>query len=245
MPARPRNVRTWPPRLSASAATSLKMSLAAMPAALRPCASVAPTATAAAFFAHPASSTPDGVVGHLAHDAGALEQSAQRCASRSECEAHTSPAPLRGHLARVRGAADASDPVRPEHGLERERRRRRRPAARGPSRGRRSRRRRDALALELGERLARPFDGTARKTGRRDGTGPSRPPKRAHLELPRQGDARQIVLVLAALRQLLGLLGGPAQERRAHAGAHEEQRHGCAERPRSYHRCAHGGTVSV
>ena len=73
MPPRPTNVRALPPESSARASTSRKMSAAAMPAAFRPCAWVAPTATAAAFFATPASSTPHRVVGHLAHHARALE----------------------------------------------------------------------------------------------------------------------------------------------------------------------------
>ena len=76
---------------------------------------------------------------------------------------------------------------------------------------------------------ARPFDGTARNTQVRAMELVLATAERSHLQLSRQRDAGQVALVLAALGQLLRLLGGPAQERRAHAGAHEEQRHGCTE----------------
>ena len=64
-----------------------------MPAAFSPCASVAPTATAAAFFAHPASSTPTGSSETSQTTPARWKTPAQRWASASECEAQTRPAP--------------------------------------------------------------------------------------------------------------------------------------------------------
>ena len=64
-----------------------------MPAALRPWLWVAPTATAAAFFATPASSTPTGSSETSHTTPERWNTSATRWASGSECEAHTSPAP--------------------------------------------------------------------------------------------------------------------------------------------------------
>src|SRR6185436_6416743 len=87
VPARPTNVRAWPPLDEDSASTSRKMSAAAMPAALRPWAWVAPTATAAAFFATPASSTPTGS-SDTSHTTPALwNVSATRWARASERDA--------------------------------------------------------------------------------------------------------------------------------------------------------------
>ena len=64
-----------------------------MPAALRPCAWVAPTATAAAFLATPASSTPTGSSDTSQTTPARWNASATRWASDSERDAHTSPAP--------------------------------------------------------------------------------------------------------------------------------------------------------
>ena len=64
-----------------------------MPAAFSPCAWVAPTATAAAFFATPASSTPTGSSDTSQTTPARWKASATRCASASEREAQTSPAP--------------------------------------------------------------------------------------------------------------------------------------------------------
>src|SRR5215212_9005330 len=93
VPERPTKVLARPPLARASANTSRKMSAAAMPAAFSPWAWVAPTATAAAFFATPASSTPTGSseTSHTTPDA--WNTSATRCASSSECDAHTRPPP--------------------------------------------------------------------------------------------------------------------------------------------------------
>ena len=93
MPARPTNVRAWPPLDADSDSTSRKMSAAAMPAAFSPCAWVAPTATAAAFFATPASSTPTGSSDTSHTTPARWNASATRWASASEREAHTRPAP--------------------------------------------------------------------------------------------------------------------------------------------------------
>ncbi len=93
MPARPTNVRAWPPLSAASDSTSRKMSAAAIPAAFRPCACVAPTATAATFFAIPASSTPTGSSETSHTTPERWNVSATRWARASEREAQTSPAP--------------------------------------------------------------------------------------------------------------------------------------------------------
>ena len=69
------------------------MSAAAIPAALSPCACVAPTATAAAFLATPASSTPTGSSETSQTTPERWNASATPCASASEREAQTSPAP--------------------------------------------------------------------------------------------------------------------------------------------------------
>ena len=69
------------------------MSAAAMPAALSPCAWVAPTATAAAFLATPASSTPTGSSETSQTTPARWKASATPWASASERDAQTSPAP--------------------------------------------------------------------------------------------------------------------------------------------------------
>ncbi len=93
MPARPTNVVGCPPRSAASASTSVKMSAAAIPAALSPCDSVAPAASAAAFLAHPASSTPTGS-GDTSHTRPARWKTrATRSATSGERDAATRPAP--------------------------------------------------------------------------------------------------------------------------------------------------------
>ena len=69
------------------------MSAAAIPAAFRPSGSVAPAASAAAFFAQPASSTPTGSSDGWQTTPAWWKTSATRSASDGECDAHTSPAP--------------------------------------------------------------------------------------------------------------------------------------------------------
>ena len=93
MPLRPTKVRALPPEPSASDSTSRKMSAAAMPAAFRPWAWVAPTATAAAFLATPASSAPTGSSETSHTTPERWKTSATRWASASDRDAHTSPAP--------------------------------------------------------------------------------------------------------------------------------------------------------
>ena len=84
---------------------------AAAPAAFRPCASVAPAASAAAFLAAPASSTPIGSLDCLADDARADEDLGQRAGELLAPRRRDEPRALADHLARVRGAADARHAV--------------------------------------------------------------------------------------------------------------------------------------
>ena len=242
MPPRPTNVRAWPPESSARASTSRKMSAAAIPAALRPCAWVAPTATAAAFFATPASSSPTGSSDTSHTTPERWNTSATRWASGSECEAHTSPAPGLHHLARVRGAADAGGALGAEGALQRHRRRHPVRAAPAPSPGRPPRRVSVTPRRPIWSSASPiPFDGTARNTrSGRSNWSPSRP-ERAHLQPLRQRDPGQVVRVLARGGQQLGLLGGAAQQRGAHARAIEQQRHGGAEGAGA----DHGGAAGV
>ena len=202
-----------------------------MPAALRPCAWVAPTATAAAFFATPASSTPTGSSDTSHTTPARWNASATRWASASERDAQTRPAPRLDHLQRVRRAAHAGHPLGPERRLEQ----------RG---GRRAVRRHEPLGkrhdpgavrhaepLELLDGLADPLGGN----GEQDQVGAAElvgvGAEGADPEVARKLDARQVALVLARTRQLLGLLGRAAQQRRANAGPLEQHGDGGAEGP--------------
>ena len=92
-PARPIIDSGRAPRASAKRQTSAKMWPAAAPAALSPCASVAPDASAAAFFAAPASSTPSGSFDSSQTTPARMNVRAISRASSSFSEAATSPAP--------------------------------------------------------------------------------------------------------------------------------------------------------
>ena len=81
------------PPASAQRHTSAKMWPAAAPAAFRPCASVAPQASAAAFLAAPASSTPIGSFDSSHTTPARMNTPPARLASDSSVEAATSPAP--------------------------------------------------------------------------------------------------------------------------------------------------------
>ncbi len=228
-PARPTNVEARAPRPRASASTSVKMSAAAMPAAFRPCDSVAPAASAAAFFALPASSTPTGSL-EASHTTRALaEDLGHPLGQRGRVGRAHEPGPALDHLARVRRAAHARDALGPERGLEGERRRR--PVGRHEALRERhdARPRRNALAHDLLERLAQP----GRRHGHEDQVGAVEllldAAEHPDLQPLRQGDALEVALVLTRLVQLARLLLGAAQQRRAHAGAHEHDRDSRAE----------------
>ena len=120
VPARPTNVRACPPLCRASASTSRKMSAAAMPAAFRPCAWVAPDRHGRGVLRHAGELHPHRVVGDLAHHPGALEASRPRGA-RAPPSARRTPARRRTPPSRARARGR---PRRPPA------RRRRRPRAR-------------------------------------------------------------------------------------------------------------------
>ena len=186
------------PSSSARASTSRKMSAAAMPAAFRPCAWVAPTATAAAFFATPGQLDADRIVGHLAHHAGALEHLGHPVGERLRVRGADQPRPGLDHLARVRGAADARDPLGTEGALERHR-------------GRRAVRRHEPLGQRDHAGACRsrpgasisssaspiPFEGTARNTRSARSELVVARAERPHLQPLRQRHAGQVVRVLA------------------------------------------------
>ncbi len=197
VPARPTNVRACPPLRSASASTSRKMSAAAIPAALSPCAWVAPTATAAAFLATPASSTPTGSSETSQTTPERWNASATRCASASEREAQTRPAPdstisraCAGpptHATRCGPKARSSATVggsalRRHQALGQRDDPGARPTRPGRSAPRAPRR--------------RPFDGTARKTRSVRRELVVARAERAHVQLARELDARQVALVV-------------------------------------------------
>jgi hypothetical protein len=135
------------------------------------------------------------------------------------------------HLERVRGPADAAHTPRAERGLEQ-------------GGGRRTVRRHEAL----GERddpgtvgHPEPFellDGSADSVGgnREEDQVRARElvrlgTERAHVQVTRQLDAGEVVLVLARTRELLRLLRSAAEQRRANAGPLEQHSHRGAERP--------------
>ena len=241
MPPRPTNVRGLPPLRSASASTSRKMSAAAIPAALSPWAWVAPTATAAAFLAQPASSTPTGS-SETSHTTPARwNTSATRCASASERDAHTSPAPV-STISRAcagppthatRSGPNTASRARvggvPSGGT--------RPLARETIPARSLTPSRDISISASREPLGR--------HGQEHQVGPlelvvSRP-ERTDLHAGRQLHVREVAPVLPGGVQLIGLLRRPAEQGGANARALEQQRHGGAERARA----DHGGTAGI
>ena len=100
------------PDASAKRQTSAKMWPAAAPAALSPCASVAPAASAAAFFATPGELDADRVVRQLADDSGAGEDAGEALGEALVERRGDEPGAGVDHLLGVRGAADARDAVR-------------------------------------------------------------------------------------------------------------------------------------
>ena len=200
------------------------MSAAAMPAALRPWDWVAPTATAAAFLATPASSAPTGSSETSHTTPERWKVSATRWASSSECEAHTRPAPGLDHLLRVRRPADACDPLRPEGALELDGRHG--AVGRHQALGQRHQPRPVAHAqrADLHDRVRQPLG----RDGEEDQVGAAElvvaGAERADLEVVGQLDPFEVVRVLARLAQSVGLLLGAAQKRRTHPRAHEQRR---------------------
>ena len=87
---------------------------AAAPAALSPWPSVAPLASAAAFFAAPASSTPMGSLDSSQTTPARLKRQRDRVREVLALRRRDEPGALGHHLARVGGAADDGDAVRPE-----------------------------------------------------------------------------------------------------------------------------------
>ena len=216
-------------RSSANRHTSRKMWPAAAPAAFMPCASVAPAASAAAFLADPGSSTPTGSLDCSHTTPARMNTSAIVSASRGPRSPPPAPAPSRDHLARVRRAADARDPVRAER--LREQRRRRQPVRRHQPLGERDHRRLapEAGRLEAGDHLVEP----ARRHAEEHVVG-ARQARRHRLDpqLARQLDSGQVLAVLAVGLEPLGLLGRARLERRPEPAAREQHRDGGAERAR-------------
>ena len=164
VPARPIIDSGWAPRPSAKRQTSPKMCPAAAPAAFRPWLSVAPAASAAAFLAAPASSTPDRVAGLLADHAGAREEGGERLGQRLVLGGGDERGALGDHLLGVGGAAEHGDAVAAVALAQQ--RRGRDPVRRDEPLGQRDDR---GAGLQAGRpRLAitslRPRDGTPRKT---------------------------------------------------------------------------------
>ena len=232
VPARPTNVRAWPPLDADSDSTSRKMSAAAMPAAFSPCAWVAPTATAAAFFATPASSTPTGSSDTSHTTPAALERLGHAVGERLRARGAHEPGPVLDHLARVRGAAHAGHPLRAEDGLEQ--RRGRGPVGRHEALGERDDSRAVRDAEPAGARRwpsPMPLEGTASRIEVGAAELVRLGAEGAHPQVARELHAGQVALVLTRARQLIGLLRRAAQERGADAGPLEQHRDGGAERP--------------
>ena len=207
------------------------MSAAAIPAAFRPWACVAPTATAAAFFATPASSTPTGS-SETSHTTPARwNASATPWASASERDAHTSPAPVSTISRACAGpptqatrslpnAASSATVGGVPSGRHEALRQRHDPGAR-PTRPSRP-----SSAMRLGDALRGHREEDEVGAAELVAVGA----ERVHPQVARQLDAREVALVAARRAELRRLLGGAAQQRGAQPGALEQHRHGGAER---------------
>ena len=178
VPARPRNVRTWPPRLLRERGHLAEDVAGRHPGRVQPLRLGRADGDRGGVLRAPGQLDADGIVRDLAdHARHAGTRPAQRCASRSECEAHTSPAPSVAISRACAGPPMHATRSGAERGLERERRRHavRRDEALRERHDRRPRRPRpDARA-----RRAHPQGPSTALRGRpgpRDGTGPGARP---------------------------------------------------------------------
>ena len=179
----------------------------------------------------PASSTPDRIVGHLAHDA-------RRAGTPPPPGARAPPSARRKRGRRRARPSRARARDRPRRPRARARRRprgaqwaSRRRAARGPWRARRSRRgpaRRAVRSRCIASPM--PLEGTAsnRRSARPNWSGSA---PRARTLGRAEARPRQVALVLACAGQLLGLLRSAAQQRRPNTGPLEQHGDRGAERP--------------
>ena len=139
---------------------------AAAPAAFSPWASVAPAASAAAFFAAPASSTPTGSSDCSHTTPARMKTPASDPRERVVGRGGDEPGALVHHLARVRGAADARDAAGAE-ALGAASRSARVPSGRDEALGERDDRRAARRARAFGSPAitsSRPREGTPRNT---------------------------------------------------------------------------------
>ena len=203
---------------------------------------MAPTATAAAFLATPASSTPTGSLETSHTTPARWNTSATRCASGPECEAHTSPAPVSSTISRA-CAGPPTQAVRSAPNARSSATVGRRAVGGHQPLGQRHHagRRRHAQPLDLRQRLPhalrrhREEDQVGARELLVDGS------EGAHLEVLREPDPLEVLPVLPRPLERRHLLGGAAQERGPDAGAVEQDRDRGAERAGAHH----GGSVGV